>query len=486
VKRGKGGSKREGGGGHSGGSRGSGPPGRGRRPDRHRRRVGARELALQILLAAEGRGAYTDRLLETRLRESGLGGSDAALATSLVQGTLRHRALLDHHVAALTKDGFERLPAAIRSALRLGAYQILVLTRIPHSAAVDESVELAKRYGHPGTAGLVNAVLRRLAAGERAPLPDRDQDPAAYLSVAHSHPRWLAERWFARYGFDEAEALLRADNVEPSVSVRANALRLRPDRLPEYLRAEGMDPVPGPNGGPVFLLAGGYVASRSPLFRVGVLSLQDEAEACVPLLLDPEPGERVLDLCAAPGGKASQIAERVAPDGMLVAVEVQPGRARALRENLTTRLRLPRAEVVIADGRVPPFRDATFDRVLLDAPCTGLGVLRRRADARWRKEEASIATLAALQKELLERAAALTRPGGVLVYSVCSLEPEETDSVVEPFLSSHPEFRREDARPFLPPAFAGPEPVFRAFPHRHGTDGVYAARLKRRGSRTDG
>jgi 16S rRNA (cytosine967-C5)-methyltransferase len=461
---------------------GGGGPGRGRRPERHRRRVGARELALQILLAAEGRGAYTDRLLETRLREAGLAENDAALATSLVQGTLRHRGLLDHHLASLTRDGLDRLPAAIRTALRLGAYQILVLTRIPSSAAVDESVELAKRYGHPGTAGLTNAVLRRLSAGERAPLPDRDADPATYLSVAHSHPMWLTERWLARYGFDDAEALLRADNAEPSVSVRPNAHRIRPDRLVELLRAEGRNPAPGRNGGPVFLLPGGYVASRSPLFRDGLLSLQDEAEACVPLILDPRPGERVLDLCAAPGGKASQIAERVAPDGLLVAVEIQPGRARALRENLVARLRLPRAETVCADGRTPPFRPGTFDRVLLDAPCTGLGVLRRRADARWRKEERGIATLAVLQKELLEQAAALTRPGGVLVYSVCSLEPEETDSVVEPFLSSHPEFAREDARPFLPPAFAGPEPVFRALPHRHGTDGVYAARLRRQGT----
>ena len=461
---------------------GGAAPGRGRRPQRHRRHVGARELALQILLAAEGRGAYTDRLLETRLRESGLAGSDAALATTLVQGTMRHRALLDHHLASLTRDGLDRLPEPIRAALRLGALQILLLTRVPHSAAVDESVELAKRYGHPGTAGLVNAVLRRLASGARAELPDRESDPVGHLSIAHSHPRWLVTRWLARFGLDETEALLRADNEEPSVSVRPNAHRIRPERLVELLRAEGMEPVPAPNGGPVFLLPGGYVASRSPLFRDGLLSLQDEAEACVPAILDPQPGERVLDLCAAPGGKASQIAERVAPDGLLVAVEVQKGRARALRENLHDRLRLPRAEVVCADGRTPPFRAGSFDRVLLDAPCSGLGVLRRRADARWRKDERGIVTLAALQKELLERAAALTRPGGVLVYSVCSPEPEETDSVVEPFLSSHPEFALGDARPFLPSAFAGAEPVFRAFPHRHGTDGVYAARLRRRGT----
>jgi 16S rRNA (cytosine967-C5)-methyltransferase len=340
-------------------------------------------------------------------------------------------------------------------------------------------VELAKRYGHPGTAGLANAVLRRLAAGERAPLPDRDSDPAGYLAVVHSHPRWLVSRWLDRYGVDEAEQLLAADNEEPSVSVRANAHRIRAAELAKLLEAEGIASRPGPNGGPVLVLEGGFVASRSPLFRDGLLSLQDEAEASVPALLDIKAGDRVLDLCAAPGGKASQMAERVAPGGRLTAVEIQPGRARALRENLVHRLRLPGIDVVLADGRAVPFAQP-FDGVLLDAPCTGLGVLRRRADARWRKEESDIARMAALQSTLLDRAGGLTRPGGVLVYSVCSLEPEETDRVVASFLERTPAFRMEDARPYLPSGFASQEPVLRATPHRHGTDGVFAARLRRR------
>ena len=448
-------------------------------PPRSRRRPGARELALQILLAIETRSAYSDRVLETRLRDSGLMPSDAALVTTLVQGSIRYRALLDHHLDHLTRGGWDRLPGPIRAALRIGAYQILVLTRIPESAAVHESVELAKRYGHPGTAGLANAVLRRLAAGERAPLPDRAADPAAHLAVVHSHPRWLVARWIARYGEAEAERLLAADNEEPRLSVRANGHRIGTEQLAALLEAEGVASSPGPNGGPVLVLAGGFVASRSPLFRDGLLSLQDEAEASVPGLLDLAPGSRALDLCAAPGGKASQMAERIAPGGRLTAVEVQPGRARALRENLVERLRLPGVDVVCADGRRPPFRDS-FDGVLLDAPCTGLGVLRRRADARWRKEESDIETMASLQTALLDQAAALTRPGGVLVYSVCSLEPEETDRVVASFLESHSAFRMEDARPFLPSGFAAGEPVLRAAPHRHGTDGVFAARLRRR------
>jgi len=457
-----------------GGRPAGGPPRR-----RARRAAGAREIALQILLAAESRSAYSDRLLETRLREARLSPSDAGLVTALVQGTLRNRSHLDHHLTAFTNGGFEGLPAPIRAALRLGAFQMLFLTRVPGSAAVDESVELAKAYGHPGTAGIVNAVLRRLAKGERAPLPDPGTDLAGNLSILHSHPRWLTERWLSRYGAEEAARLLAADNTEPSVSVRANAHRIRPNALAAALKAEGHEAVPGPNGGPILLVGRGYVASRSPLFREGALSLQDEAESAVVLILDPKPGEVVLDLCAAPGGKSSQIAERVAPGGRVVAAERHPSRARALRENLLHRLRLPGVSIVCGDGRNPPFV-RPFDRVLVDAPCTGLGVLRRRADARWRKEERSLPEMAELQGALLHAAAGLTRSGGVLVYSVCSLEPEETDEVVAMFLRAHSEFISEDARPLLPAGFRADEPVLRAFPHRHGTDGVFAARLRRR------
>ena len=449
-----------------------------RAPQRERRPAGAREVALQILTATESRRAYSDRLLESRLRESRLSPRDAALVTALVQGTLRHRAFLDHHLAAFAGERWEGLPLWIRQILRLGAMQILVMTRVPAPAAVDESVKLAKKYGHPGTAGLVNALLRRLAGGERAPLPDAAADPAGHLAAAHSHPRWLVERWLKRYGLEETTLLLAADNVEPRVSVRGNRRRGSIESLAQSLRAEGLTVTPGPNGGPVLLVGEGFVAARSPLFREGALSLQDEAEAVVVALLDPQPGNAALDAAAAPGGKASQLVEAVLPGGYVVALERHESRARALRSNLVERLSLPRAWTVAGDAAAPPVR-GPFDRVLVDAPCSGLGVLRRRADARWRKEEGAIAEMAALQTPLLEGVAPLVRPGGVLVYSVCSLEPEETEEIVIPFLKRHPEFSLEDARPFLPPRFRGDDFYLRATPHRHGTDGVFAARLKR-------
>ncbi|HEY2925129.1 MAG TPA: 16S rRNA (cytosine(967)-C(5))-methyltransferase RsmB [Candidatus Eisenbacteria bacterium] len=450
-----------------------------RKPWARKKPLGARELALQILVAVESRGAYSDRLLETRLKEVALAPEEAHLVTALVQGALRHRATLDHHLVFFSRENWGGLPAWIKGALRLGAFQILFMDRIPARAAVDESVELAKKYGHPGTAGLANAILRRLADGERAPLPDPGSDPVAYLSTVHSHPRWIVERWMARLGREGAERLLEADNEEPHISVRPNLARGSRDEILARLRGEGFTPEPGRNGGPVWTLGGGFVPSRSGVFREGLISLQDEAEASVVLILDPKPGERVLDLCAAPGGKAAQIAEAVGKEGRVFALERHPSRARALRENLGGRLRLQNARVVCGDGTRPPFR-APFDRVLVDAPCSGLGVLRRRADARWRKEESSVLAMAALQPKLLEGAAPLVRKGGVLVYSVCSLEPEETLEVVESFLKAHPEFAQEEVDRTLPAAFRSGGAHLNATPQRNGTDGVFAARFRRR------
>ena len=449
-----------------------------RRTRRRRAAPGAREVALQILAASESRSAYSDRLLESRLRDLALAPEEARLVTALVQGVLRRRATLDHHLAAFAGTNWERLPLWIRTALRIGAFQLLFHDRVPAPVAVAESVALAKRYGHPGTAGLANAVLRRLAGGDRAPLPDPEADPVAHLAAKHSHPAWLVARWLARYGRGDAERLLEADNDEPRVSVRANGARISTEELRARLAAAGIRAEPAPNGGSVLLLAGGFVAAASPLFREGLLSLQDEAESVVADLLSPGPGDRVLDLCAAPGGKASQIAERIGPGGRLVAVERHRSRAASLRSNLLERLRLSSVDLVCADGAAPPFV-RPFDRVLLDAPCSGLGVLRRRADARWRKGEGTIAAMVALQGPLLAAAGSLTRPGGVLVYSVCSLEPEETDAIVSSFLAAHPEWTWDDARPHLPPAFRGPERALRATPFTHGTDGVFAARLVR-------
>jgi 16S rRNA (cytosine967-C5)-methyltransferase len=449
------------------------------KPWARRKPLPARELALQISVAVESRGAFSDRLLESRLQGSSLAPEDAHLVTALVQGTLRHRATLDHHLEYFARQNWGGLPIWIRAALRQGAFQILFLDRIPPRAAVDESVSLAKKYGHPGTAGLANAILRRMAAGERAPLPDPEADPVAYLEVAYSHPRWMVERWLARLGREETERLLAADNEEPSVTVRPNLARATAQEVRAALESEGFRPAPAPHGGPVWVMPGGFVPSRSRAFRDGLIALQDEAESVVVSILDVRPRDRALDLCAAPGGKAAQIAEAAGPEGTVVAMEKHPSRASALRVNLLDRMRLGNVSVIEGDGTNPPLR-GPFDRILVDAPCSGLGVLRRRADARWRKEEASVIQAAALQPRLLAGAAPLLRTGGALVYSVCSLEPEETLDVVTSFLETHPAFELERADRFLPAPFRTGEALWSATPQRHGTDGVFAARLVKR------
>ena len=438
----------------------------------------AREVALRVLFETESRSAFADRLLDRKLDEAGLGENDRRLATQIVQGTLRYQRRLDYVLDQLLKVPLADLPTWIRLCLRIGAYQLLFLDRVPRHAAVDETVALARKYGHPGTAGLTNAVLRRLPEALREitfPDPERDLVPA--LGIYESHPDWIVRRWLERFGRERTEHLLRANNRAAVVSIRVNRRRTNREALLRLLRAQGIEAEPGtlspyclrlPAGAPVFTI---------PAFRAGLFTVQDEAESLVVPLLKPQPGERVLDLCAAPGGKLGHILEW--SRGGAHAVGVDPGRARLekVRDTLT---RLgERAELVLADGRTFG-RPGAFDRVLVDAPCSGLGVLRRRPDARWRKREAGFEELGPQQAALLDRAALLTAPHGVLVYSVCSFEPEETTEQIAAFLVRHPEWAVERPGPGIAPATVNAAGFVEVLPDRWDTDAVFAARLRRR------
>jgi 16S rRNA (cytosine967-C5)-methyltransferase len=342
---------------------------------------------------------------------------------------------------------------------------------------VDESVRLAHRYGHPGAAGLVNSVLRRLA-DEKDTLVFPEGDTAEELAVWGSHPLWIVQRWLARWGALETRALLAADNRVPALSLRVNRLRATREALLGRLAAEGVAGRPSALAPDVVLVEAGEASpARLAVFRDGWCTAQDESEALVAHLVAPEPHERVLDLCAAPGGKCTHLAELMGDEGEVWALESAPARLNALR---ATVVRLgPRAvHVVAGDGRGYPF-PMPFDRVLVDAPCSGLGVLARRADARWRKQESLLAEMPRLQLELLEAGAARLRKGGVLVYSACSFEPEETWALVERFLARRPELALEDAGGWLPAA-AVERGCLLTLPHRHGCDGAFAARMRRR------
>lgn len=412
---------------------------------------GARAVALDALLSVERTQTFADEALDHYISRSALDGRDRALALELVYGVLRHQSTLDWRLDHVATKSMAKLPARVRMALRLGAYQLLHLDRIPPSAAVNESVALIKA-GSPGHwPGFVNAVLRALTRTPAPPWPDRGTDPARALSVRYACPPWLAERWIARFGVQDAEALCRSTTIIPPLTIRVNTLRTTRDALASKLTELGFTVRPtriSPVG--LILEKFGSVADL-PLFRDGTFYVEDEAAQLVAPILDPHPGESVLDACAAPGGKTTHLAALMQNHGELFAVDSSAARLRLLEDNCR-RLGIGIVQTIKADAAsLPPhLRGRPFDRILLDAPCSGLGVLRRHPEGKWRKEAETLKQHQALQRRLLEQAGNCLRPGGVLVYSTCSSEPEENEQVIDQFCSAHKEFRREPVAPWLP------------------------------------
>jgi 16S rRNA (cytosine967-C5)-methyltransferase len=447
------------------------------------RGIEARRLAWEVLIAVEG-GAFADAELGGRAARVLLDARDWALATRLVYGTLAWQGYLDHVLRACGQRP-ERLDAEVRTVLRLALLQLTKLSRIPEFAAVDTAVELAKSFRGGAASGLVNAVLRRfLRAGKRVPMPDAERDPNSFLSVAFSHPAWLVDRWVAELGRAEAESLLGADNEVAPTVLRVNGDRTDRGSLLRGLEEAGIAARPtefSPDG---VALESGFDPRRLPGFGEGLFVSQGEASQLAPWLLGSLEGRRVLEVCAAPGGKTAHLAGRVGAGGALVAVDRSPAGMRHVGETLA-RLGLVRVALIAADARALPLADReSFDAVLLDAPCSGLGTLRQHPEIKWRRHPGDLRDLAHLQGELLAAAAQRVRRGGVIVYATCTLTEIENDDVVDRFLRSERRFALDDPRPLLPePArvLVDGRGFFRSFPHRHGLDGFFAARLKRPG-----
>jgi 16S rRNA (cytosine967-C5)-methyltransferase len=443
----------------------------------------ARRVALEVLLRVELEGAFADLTLRAEIGRAGLLPRERALATELVYGTLRMRGRLDFLLGHVLDEPLAALEPGVVCALRLGAYQIACLDRIPERAAVDETVRGLRAIGLGRATGLANAVLRRLAERWRAiELPRLDDDPVSHLRDALSLPDWLAERWVARFGPDEAAALAQALLAVPPRCVRANLRRTTRAALLAALRPRFPEAEACRFATAGIRLGARGDAVRDPLFAEGLFTVQDEASQLVVDLLDPRPGERVLDACAAPGTKSTAIAERVGESGHVLALDRHPRRL-ALAARDAARLGLANLATREADVSRPLPREiagAGFDRVLVDAPCSGLGTLRRTPELRWRVGPRDCAVLAEAQFRILSHAAAALRPGGALVYSVCTFTPEENEAVVDAFLAREPAFRRTPEHA-LPPAL---QPLveggaLRTWPHRHDADGFFAARLER-------
>jgi 16S rRNA (cytosine967-C5)-methyltransferase len=415
--------------------------------------------------------AYADRALHGEA--AGLDPRDRALATRLAYGVVQRTATLDHVIAALAGRPVSRLEPGVLAALRLGVLQLAFMDRVPPHAAVTESVELAKQASRRG-AGLVNAVLRRATAEAPqlvAALPDGTPEQAA---LRHSHPVWIAEMWFEALGADEARALMAAGNEPAEAAVRANTLRTDAAALADRLPVPSHPAERLPEG---LVLAAPFDAFSSPLHEQGLFMPQSRAAMAVARALDPQPDDTILDLCAAPGGKTTHLAALLRNQGRIVAVERHAGRAEALRRT-ARRMGATSVKVRAEDAAQP--QDDTYDRVLVDPPCSDLGTLAARPDARWRKRPETLGQLVDLQAAILDSAAHALRPGGILVYSTCTISPRENELQVAAFLDRHGDFAVDDLPSDLPVWNHPSVPrLLQTLPHRDRTDGFFIARLRR-------
>jgi 16S rRNA (cytosine967-C5)-methyltransferase len=446
----------------------------------------ARLAAYNILSAVSAGSA--DLPSAIALSRSGLSDErDRALAAEIASGAQRWRNALDHLIVEFSKRTIDRLDPEVVEILRLSAYQLLYLTRVPAAAVVDDAVDLTKRAGKRSASGFVNAVLRSISRGRNSlPLPPRPSDAddrdsvLRYLSVALSHPLWLAERWYDRLGLDDAEAWMRFNNTPGSVTLRANRLRTTRNKLIERLAADEIQVHPtsfAPDG---VVVDEGHPL-RGSLQEQGWFVVQDEASQLVTLLAGDHPVQSVLDTCASPGGKTTALAALMDGRGLLVACDVRERRIDLLRRTVTAsgaaNVRIVQADLLQA----LPFT-STFDCVLVDAPCSGLGTLRRDPDIRWRRQEHELTSLAAGELTMLQHAASQVAPGGRLVYATCSSEPEENEGVADAFLSTTPDFTPLHAG--LATSRLAPELVdrrghLRTQPHVHGLEAFFAAVFER-------
>ncbi|HHX76872.1 MAG TPA: 16S rRNA (cytosine(967)-C(5))-methyltransferase RsmB [Firmicutes bacterium] len=438
-----------------------------------------RHAAVSTLLNYEKNKSYLNLELKKVFSGNDFSPRDKAFLTELVYGVVRYKLTLDWVLSLFLKKEVSRLHPAIRQILRSGCYQLLYLDRVPTAAACNESVKLAKRY-QPSAAGMANAVLRNIARRKgKLPWPGNKRD---YLSVKYSYPKWLIDRWLEVFSFDEAEELCLAANKPPVLTIRINTLKTKKELLLERLSQEGFYFTTGRIPGLLYHLRGRRDVTNTSAYREGLFTVQGEGSALASHLLNPRRQDLVVDLCSAPGGKATHIAQLLGGEGNIIAGDIHHHRLELIAATFK-RLGLPLPELRVWDAADMP---AAFlgraDKVLLDAPCSGLGVIGRKPDLKWHKHDESIALLSALQKRILAQGSRLLKQGGNLLYCVCTNEKEETEEVIDDFLSKNSGFAAIDLRDRMLPGIrgtAGKSGGMHLYPHRDGSDGFFYALLVR-------
>jgi len=438
----------------------------------------AREAAMKALVRFEQDKAYLNLVLPPLLQS--LPEKEKALARIMAVGTVQHLNSIDWALQCHLDYNLETLTPWIRNLLRIGGFQLLYLDRVPVYAIVNEAVNLARLYGHRGTAGLTNALLRKLAAEKNClPWPDPRCEPLKYLALCYSYPQWLVKRKLKILGYADAEKWCQANSNKPPLTIRVNSSRAKPDELMVKLQNENIITVQcKENSSLLFVKSGAGKLAESNAFKEGLITIQGQSAALIAPLLNPQPKENIVDLCSAPGGKTTQLAELQQDQGQIFAVELHQSRINLIQKAIT-RLGLKSIKIVQADGReIESLKLPAADAVLVDAPCSGLGVIRRLPEIKWRRSEKDLPGFQQLQQKLLAAGASQLRPGGRLLYSVCTNEPEETTQVVKAFSQDHPHFLLQPLSSLLPEAL---QPLFRhsvtldLLPHRHNLDGFFVA-----------
>jgi 16S rRNA (cytosine967-C5)-methyltransferase len=455
----------------------------------------SRQLAF-IALRDVHKGAYADVALDRVLQKVSLPDCDRRLLTELVYGSVRRQRTLDTLIDQFAKKKSHQQPPDLRTILHLGFYQLRYQERIPASAAVNTTVQLAKENGFSGLTGFVNGLLRQYlrkageAGGENTPLSPSSlhtdplqlpENPVERLGILHSFPDWIIQVWLEQLGLAQTEQLCEWMNQSPTIDLRINPLLTSIEEVEAALQSVGILVRRIPHLPQALrLISSAGSIQKIPGFKEGWWTVQDGSAQLVSHLLDPQPGEVVIDACAAPGGKTTHIAELMADKGKIWACDRTPSRLRKLQEN-SQRLNLQSIQIYTGDSRHFNQFQNTADRVLLDAPCSGLGTMHRHADARWRQTPESVCELSVLQKELLTHTSTFVKPGGVLVYATCTLHPAENEQVISAFLAESPDWQIESPIGVELPAsaYSTPQGWFKVWPHRQDMDGFFMVRLRK-------
>jgi len=440
----------------------------------------ARQYALEILIDVDINNAYSNLAINKHLRDKEIEKIDKRLITELVYGVIENRIYLDFIIKTLSKIRMKKINNSVLNILRLGLYQIIFLDKIPAFAAVNETVKLAKKIDFRSV-GFINGILRNyLRNKDLIKIPLLEDQPISSLSITYSHPEWLVEKWIEEFGLEDTEKLLKANNETPPLTVRTNTLATTKDELKKLLINENLGVSDGVYIKEALNIANAASIEELESFKMGYFQVQDESSMMVAHILDPKPGDTVIDVCAAPGGKTTHIAQLMKNQGKILARDIYDHKLKLIQQN-AERLKINIIKTQCYNAKeLDVDLIGKFDKVLVDAPCSGLGIIRRKPELKYNKKPDNIQEITELQLDILSNSSRYLKTGGTMVYSTCTITREENSMVVEKFLNNNKEFEAIDVCDNIPEPLIHTEKFLQLYPHKHGTDGFFISKLRKK------